>query len=126
MSVKAVSPHPRPGTSSRPSMAPPTSPSTSPWQPGSPGPTHGTAAVLDTPLTEPASAVLTVDEVAALLRLNRKTIYEAFQRGDLPGGRRLGRSIRFDRATILAWLAAGDGPPRRRAHTPAPPGSRSR
>ena len=84
--------------------------------------------MLDTPLAEPSSAVLTVDEVAALLRLNRKTIYEAFQRGELPGGRRVGRSIRFDRATILDWLAAGDTSPRRRAHTPAPApiGTRSR
>lgn len=60
--------------------------------------------------------VLTVDEVAQLLRVNRKTIYEAFGRGEIPGGRRIGRTIRFARAAILAWLEQGESapPPRRR------------
>lgn len=58
--------------------------------------------------------VLTVDELARLLRVNRKTVYEAFQRGEIPGGRRIGRAIRFARAVVLAWLAQGDPPPRPR------------
>lgn len=51
--------------------------------------------------------VISVDEVAALLRLNRKTIYEQFKAGKIPGGRRVGNAIRFHRDTVLSWLAKG-------------------
>ncbi len=55
--------------------------------------------------------VLTVGEVAALMRVNRNTVYESFRRGEIPGGRRLGkRIIRFSRRAMLEWLAAGNGP----------------
>ena len=53
--------------------------------------------------------VLTVDEVARVLRVDRKTIYELIRRGELPGVRRLGRSVRIHRPTVLAWLAEGQG-----------------
>jgi excisionase family DNA binding protein len=53
--------------------------------------------------------VLTVDELARLLRVDRKTIYELVRRGELPGVRRLGRSVRIHRATVLAWLSEGQG-----------------
>ena len=49
-------------------------------------------------------AVMTPDEVAALLRLNRKTIYDLIRRGELPGARRFGRSIRVSRDAVLDWL----------------------
>lgn len=49
--------------------------------------------------------VLTVDEAAALLRVNRKTLYELIQRDELPGVRRLGRAIRIHRPTLIQWLA---------------------
>lgn len=49
--------------------------------------------------------VLTVDEVAALLRVNRKTVYEALARGEMPGARRVGRVIRIARDPVLRWLA---------------------
>jgi excisionase family DNA binding protein len=49
-------------------------------------------------------AVLSVDEVAVLLRVNRKTAYEAVARGDIPGTRRVGRAIRIDRDVVLDWL----------------------
>ncbi len=52
-------------------------------------------------------AVLTVDEVALLLRVERKTVYEAIARGELPGVRRIGRLIRVSRAAVLEWLANG-------------------
>ena len=56
--------------------------------------------------TEPVvPVVLTVDEVAALLRVNRKTIYDLVQRRELPGARKVGRCIRFHRDTVLHWLA---------------------
>ena len=46
---------------------------------------------------------LTVDEVAALLRCNRKTVYEAVSRKALPGVVRLGRVIRIHRTALLGW-----------------------
>jgi excisionase family DNA binding protein len=47
--------------------------------------------------------VLSIEEVARLLRVHRKTVYEAVARGQLPG-RRIGRVLRIDRDTLLAWL----------------------
>lgn len=58
--------------------------------------------------------VLKVDEVATLLRLNRKTVYEMVQREEIPGIRECGRAIRFHRDTVLAWLANGQGRTRKR------------
>lgn len=49
--------------------------------------------------------VLTVDEAAELLRVDRKTIYESIRRGELPGVVRLGRSIRIGRTALLEFLA---------------------
>jgi excisionase family DNA binding protein len=57
--------------------------------------------------TEPEPAVLTVDELAALLRVNRKTVYEALARGEIPGARRLGATYRILRDAVLEWLASG-------------------
>ena len=50
-------------------------------------------------------AVLTVDEAAELLRVDRKTVYESIRRGELPGVVRLGRSIRIGRGALLEFLA---------------------
>ena len=47
--------------------------------------------------------ILTVDEAAALLRLDRKTLYTAIQKGEVPGVRKFGRSIRIIRAALLDW-----------------------
>lgn len=60
------------------------------------------------------SEVLTVEEVAALLRLDRKTVYGMVQRNEIPGARECGRAIRFHRSTVLEWLASGSGRTRRR------------
>lgn len=57
----------------------------------------------------PPPDVLVVDEVARLLRLNRKTVYAMVQRGEIPGARWCGRALRFSRAAVLAWLAEGQG-----------------
>jgi excisionase family DNA binding protein len=54
--------------------------------------------------------VLTVDEVAELLRCDRKLVYQAIARRELPGVRRIGRVIRVHRGTLLAWLAEGMPP----------------
>jgi excisionase family DNA binding protein len=48
-------------------------------------------------------ATYTADELAELLRVNRKTIYEAAARGDIPH-RRLGRRLIFEKGSVLAWL----------------------
>ena len=48
--------------------------------------------------------VLTVAEVAELLRVNRNTVYELFQRKEIPGGRKVGRCIRFSRDAVVQWL----------------------
>jgi len=53
--------------------------------------------------TDPA--VLTVDEAAALLRVDRKSVYESIRRGELPGVVRVGRAIRIGRTALLQWLA---------------------
>ena len=63
-------------------------------------------------LPNPASAIpliLTVDEVAELLRVNRKTVYQAAANGDIPGVRRLGRTLRFYGPALAQWLQSGMG-----------------
>lgn len=58
--------------------------------------------------TEP-SPIITVDELAVLLRIERKAAYAAIQRGEIPGVRRIGRSIRVSRDVVLKWLDDGQG-----------------
>jgi excisionase family DNA binding protein len=53
--------------------------------------------------------VLTVDELADLLRVERKTAYAAVAAGEIPGARRIGRTIRIHRDAVLTWLAQGQG-----------------
>jgi excisionase family DNA binding protein len=63
-----------------------------------------------TPQVQPPSVespVMTVDELAALLRVNRKSVYEAIARGEIPGIRRIGRTVRASREAVLTWLAEG-------------------
>ncbi len=48
---------------------------------------------------------LEAEEVAALLRIDRKTVYEAAKRDEIPGVVRLGRVLRFRRDAVLAWMA---------------------
>ena len=50
--------------------------------------------------------IMTADELAELLGVNRKTVYDAVQRGEIPH-RRLGRRVLFERGAVLAWLRAG-------------------
>jgi excisionase family DNA binding protein len=58
--------------------------------------------------------VLTVDELADLMRMDRKSIYAAIQRKEIPGVRRLGKAIRIHRETVLRWLRDGQSAPRSR------------
>jgi excisionase family DNA binding protein len=60
-----------------------------------------------TPPCDPC--IMTVDEIAALLRLNRKTVYELARQGKIPV-RRIGRSLRASRESLLRWLAEEPAP----------------
>ncbi len=51
--------------------------------------------------------VLTVPEAAALLRVDRKSLYASIERGEVPGVVRVGRSIRLSRPALLKWLGVG-------------------
>jgi excisionase family DNA binding protein len=53
-----------------------------------------------------AEDVLTLAEVAALLRVPADEVRAQAMQGDLPG-RRFGDEWRFVRAAVLAWLAGG-------------------
>jgi excisionase family DNA binding protein len=48
-------------------------------------------------------------EVAELMRVDRKTAYSAIAEGGIPGVRRIGRCIRVSRDELLRWLAEGQG-----------------
>lgn len=47
--------------------------------------------------------VLTADEVAEFLRLDRKTVYDYAGRGEIPC-QRLGKRLLFSRAALVSWL----------------------
>ena len=53
---------------------------------------------------------LTVDEAARLLRVNRKTLYDAVREGRVPGVVRMGRTIRIGRDALLDWLKGNSSP----------------
>jgi excisionase family DNA binding protein len=48
--------------------------------------------------------LLTVDEVAALLRTSRKAVYTRIERGLLPGVVRDGRRLLLLRDDLLLWI----------------------
>jgi excisionase family DNA binding protein len=52
--------------------------------------------------------VLTVEEVADLMRVDRKTAYAAIAEGGVPGVRRIGRCIRVSRDVLMRWLEQGE------------------
>jgi excisionase family DNA binding protein len=51
--------------------------------------------------------VLTLEEVAALLKLPIDVVQTRVEAGDLPG-RRFGKDWRFAKTAVLAWLAIGE------------------
>lgn len=53
--------------------------------------------------SEPVS-LMTPDEVAGLLRTSRAAIYKMHERKQLPGVRKIGRRLLFDRAALVDWL----------------------
>jgi len=50
------------------------------------------------------SMLMTVSEVADVLRTSQKAIYAMIERGQLPGVRRIGRRALIRRADLLHWL----------------------
>ena len=60
----------------------------------------------DTPLQGLEIEILTADDVAQLLGVDRKTIYAAARRNEIPH-RRLGRRLLFERGSIVQWLRQG-------------------
>lgn len=54
------------------------------------------------------SLFITVDELAKLLRLNRDTAYKAIAERQIPGIRRIGRTIRIHRQSLMAWIEGSD------------------
>ncbi|WP_245913738.1 helix-turn-helix transcriptional regulator [Nannocystis exedens] len=50
--------------------------------------------------------LMTVEELAALLHTSKGAVYARHARGGIPGGLRLGRTLRFDPRIIAQWLSA--------------------
>ena len=61
----------------------------------------------------PKDGFMTVDEVATLLHVDRKTVYIAIQEGQVPGVQRFGRIIRIYRPAVLEWAVKKKEPKRR-------------
>ncbi len=68
---------------------------------------QGSLVIAPTDASTPAAAdradVCTVDEVATWLGVNRKTVYDAVNRRELPCAR-LGRRVILSRTAINEWL----------------------
>lgn len=54
--------------------------------------------------------LLTIEEVADLLRTSRKAVYAMAQRRQLPGVLRIGRRLLVRRDDLLAWLHRSRAP----------------
>ena len=52
---------------------------------------------------------LSLDELSEYLKKSKSTLYKLLQRGQLPG-HKVGRSWRFDRDEVDAWIKAGSLP----------------
>lgn len=55
---------------------------------------------------------LNLDDLAAYLKKPKSTLYKLAQRGQLPG-HKVGRSWRFDRLEVDAWIKTGGTPSKR-------------
>ena len=55
------------------------------------------------PITEPPTEIMTADEVAEFLNVDRNTVYDYAGRGEIPH-QRLGKRILFRRGALLSWL----------------------
>jgi excisionase family DNA binding protein len=68
-------------------------------------------------MTETTSEFMTVDETAAYMRVNRKTIYDAVKLGKFPGAQYVQGAIRIHRPTVVEWFATGEVPVKQRKRT---------
>jgi excisionase family DNA binding protein len=50
--------------------------------------------------------VLTAAELAEIMRVDRRVIYDMVDAHEIPGARGLRRQLRFDRDVVLRWLRA--------------------
>jgi excisionase family DNA binding protein len=55
----------------------------------------------------PDAILITDNEAAALLGVSRAHVHRLRAGGRFPNGIKLGRALRFDRAELTAWVAAG-------------------
>ncbi len=62
----------------------------------------------------PVQEVVGADEVALWLGVDRKTVYNAAARGEIPH-RRLGKRLLFSRTALVSWLACEGGARRKDA-----------
>jgi excisionase family DNA binding protein len=69
-------------------------------------------AATNEPLATSEPEVLTVPELAVLLRMNEKSTYDLVARGKIPGATKVGRLWRVHRPTVVAWLAGQISAPR--------------
>ncbi len=53
------------------------------------------------------SDLMTIPEVATLLRLSERTVYDMCRGGKIPGVAKVGGQWRIQRKLLLAWLAEG-------------------
>ena len=65
--------------------------------------------------TEVLPVLLTVDDVAELLRTTNRAIYAMIERRQLPGVVRIGRRVLFRSADLLDWLNQKSAPSQRSA-----------
>jgi excisionase family DNA binding protein len=62
--------------------------------------------------------LLTAEEVAPLLKMSRKSLYNLIEDGTIgraAGLRRIGRRVRFYRPDLVAWMAGQEGARKRRS-----------
>lgn len=55
-------------------------------------------------MTEHLDKVLTIEELAAYLKISKSSLYKLAQKGEVPG-QKVGKHWRFRRDTIDQWLA---------------------
>ncbi len=60
---------------------------------------------LPPPSPQPSNEVMTADDVAVFLGVDRKTVYDFAGRGVIPH-RRLGKRMLFSRSGLVSWLSA--------------------
>jgi len=71
-----------------------------------PSSTERPSMALDLSPSDDHDEVLTPDEVAAMLKVSKKTVLRQARLGDLPAGK-VGRAWRFRRSELLEFLTSG-------------------